>query len=167
MSYPIPAVIEIGGPIPRSRAKKLAALITDADLELSSNTPLFTPSTAHDLLHAADGSTLTLHSMDPETHDFPDLEEFLTTHQVAFNRYSASARDFDPEQLLYRTGMREPRVFHSTSPYNNDTGQFLIPETTATEILALLERGHVLESIVALRLAMGLDIAPLTPLRFV
>jgi hypothetical protein len=117
MSDYLAAQITIGGCISRALAPRLCKLVQAAGLLLDWEEP-FAPETAEDLLagrRAIDGEwALQLTDLDAPYGAFPDLEIFLTQHEIPFDRQSDPGHGYDGALVIYRPGAG-PTQFVATS----------------------------------------------------
>lgn len=117
MSDYLAAQITIGGCISRALAPRLCKLIQQAGVLLDWEHP-FAPETAEDLLagrRAIDGEwVLQLTDQDAPYGAFPELEIFLTQHEIPFDRQSDPGHGYDGALVSYRPGAG-PTQFVATS----------------------------------------------------
>lgn len=161
MSHRVATSIRIGGPIHRRLAVPLAEAITDEALSLDWGRPHFSPTNESDLLTAADRSSLFLCDDQHFYNAFNDLEAFLRSHHIAFDRHSSAHDQFNGELVRYRPGMRKPFTWHATQK-----GQALISRKPLARAIKVLNRPKILQGPNILGKAIGPAIAPLKPLSF-
>lgn len=117
MSDYLAAQITIGGCISRALAPRLCKIVRAANLLLDWEEP-FAPQTAEDLLagrRAIDGEwVLQLTELDAPYGAFPELEAFLVSHGIPFDRQSDPGLGYDGALVIYRPGAG-PTQFVPTS----------------------------------------------------
>lgn len=161
MSHRVATSIRIGGPIHRRLAVPLAEAITDAALSLDWGRPHFSPTNESDLITAAHRLPLFLCDDQHFYNAFNDLEAFLRSHRIAFDRHSGAQDKFNSELVRYRPGMRKPFPWHATQE-----GQALVSRKPFARAIKVLNRHKILQGLHLLRQAIGPDVAPLKPLSF-
>lgn len=164
--------IFIGGRIPRTLVASLNQIIHIEHVSLNENAPTFLPQNADDLLAALqDGH---LHLVDPERAwgRFDELECFLTTRLIPFDRYTEGKYEYSAEVVYFRSGMTHPRTFLTTPDH-----EVIIRESDITPIIDILRHAcatptlattrHILAGVIRrLRRETGQTIPALPPLTF-
>jgi len=112
MSENIPAQITIGGTISKEDAKNLIPLINDEMLTFEWGD--YQEVTLEDLYDEVDGKSVLTLCNDSSYGFFEDLEKYLVTHKIEFNRYSDAHYEFNGEICEYRSYMESPQVFFAT-----------------------------------------------------
>ena len=168
-----PGHISIGGAIQRKLVGRLCKEIAESGASLDYGSADFEPQNADELLEAAanSGSTLDLMNDQARYGQFEDLEAFLVKHQIAFDRHSDAKYEFDAERVVFRPGMKEPKVL----PASNDDN-LLVQADDVLKIAKRLDASAFVDiggvkfqaigdSAAKLRELCGADIPPLESLR--
>lgn len=159
MSDRHPAEIRIGGGIPTSLVEPLLEAISEDRIKLEHGECAFKPGTPRDLIEALQNDgTLRLVDEEADGGTFDNLEGFLVTHTISFDRMS-SGHDYDACLTRYRPHLGDPITFPSS-----EYGDLLVPGTTVNTALDLLQRGKIKAAIRLLTREGGLGFPPLLPL---
>ena len=111
-----PGHISIGGAIPRKLVGRLCKEIAESGVSLDYGTADFEPKSADELLEAAKTSgTLELMNDQARYGQFEELEAFLVKHKIPFDRHSDAKYEFDPERVVFRPGMKGPKILPATN----------------------------------------------------
>ena len=163
MTEPIPAEIQIGGPIPRSLVPDLLTRIANEGIgwDYGGRIDATTPEELLEELAQYDSTTLDVGSGEANYGLFPDLEAFLVEHGIAFDRCTEAKYGYDGELVQFRPGMESPKVNLA-----RQSGDRTFTAGDLRPIQKLLERGKAVQAKV--RLDQLLDGIPdLAPLRIV
>src|SRR5438045_2325303 len=109
MSDRFPALIEIGGPIPRSRVSELLARVQATGLRWDWCEDAVKAATPEELLaelRQRDSQVLSIGDDEALGGMFSDLEGFLVRHDIAFDRRSEAKYEYDGEIVFFRRGMK-------------------------------------------------------------
>ncbi len=117
MSDRFPGLIEIGGPLSRGLVPELLARVQAKTLRwdwCEDAVQATTPDELVDELRQHDCSVLSAGDDEACGGCFPDLEDFLVEHGIAFNRRSDAKYEYDGELVYFRPGMQEPGWIRAT-----------------------------------------------------
>ena len=160
-----PAMIRIGGPLPRELVPELIDCIhSHGFCDDFGGSPVKAAS-ADDLLalaRDAQGRPGTLKLYDEQTHngEFIVLECFLEEHGIAFDRRSDGGDEFAPEIVRFRPGWPAP-----TTTLTDGNGREMIQTDCVVEALQMLRAGKTAEAIVFLAELANEDVPSLEPLQ--
>lgn len=156
-----PGEIEIGGTLDRLWVPEFLTVIAEASVGLGWETDLFAPQDEPDLLRA----------LDPQHHlhfynsfalegEFPLLEDWLVSHQIAYTRRSSGNASYQAEVTQFRKGLAEP-----VSTALDPQGQELINRQALTRVLRYLKEDQADEALTLLEMTLGPTLAALPPFR--
>jgi len=171
MADRFPGHISIGGAVPRKLVRKLCKAIKDSGASLDYGEAPFEPETADALVEAAKTSgTLELCDDEARCGQFEELEAFLRKHGIGYDRHSDGKYEFNAERVMYRPGMKEPKVL----PANNGD-DVLVRADDVLEIVKELEvinpvchvqaMNELRAAALKLRELCGADVPALEPLQ--
>lgn len=139
MSERMSGWIQIGGKLPRSKARQLCTAISTARVSLDWGDATFEPKSPEELLAAREDDRLWLCDNEASWGEFPDLEEACRKLGLAYTRCSDGASVYDAERVDWRPGMKEPL----SRICSNESGEkILIAEESVRNALAALEAGN-------------------------
>ncbi len=139
MSERMSGWIQIGGKLPRSKAKRLCAAISTVRVSLDWGDATFEPRSPEELLAARKDERLWLCDNEASWGEFPDLEEACRELGLAYTRCSDGASVYDAERVDWRPGMKSPLSRISS----NESGEkILIAEEPVRNALAALDAGN-------------------------
>jgi hypothetical protein len=111
MSDHFPALIEIGGPIPRDVVPELLKRVKAEGLRWNWCDDALQASTPEELLAELkqhDSEVLSVGDDEAAGGQFEDLERFLVQHGIAFDRQCNAKYEYDGLLVQFRPGMDEP-----------------------------------------------------------
>lgn len=147
MSDRIPALIEIGGPIPRALVPKLLRRIKAEGLRWNWCEEPVAASTPEELLTELkrhDSEVLSIGDDQAAWGEF-ELEDFLMEHNITFDRRSDAKYEYDGLLVRFRPGMKEPAETLATQD-----GDPTIPLDELRPIQELLRHGQHQQALAAL-----------------
>jgi hypothetical protein len=157
----VPGEITIGGTLDRLLLPEFLTAISGASVGLGWETELFTPANEPDLLRALDAEHhLHCYNSFALEGEFPSLEDWLVSHQIAFTRRSSGNASYQAEVTQFRKGLAEP-VSIALDPQ----GQELINRQALTYVLRYLKEGQMEEALTLLEMTVGPTLAALPPFR--
>ena len=156
-----PGEITIGGTLDRLLLPEFLTVISEASIGLGWETDLFTPANEPDLLRALDAQHhLHFYNSFALEGEFPSLEDWLVSHQIAFTRRSSGNVSYQAELTQFRKGLTEP-VSIALDPQSQE----LIDRQACTRVLRYLKEGHADEALTLLEMTLGPTLAALPPFR--
>ena len=157
----LPGEIEIGGTLDRLWVPEFLTIISEASVRLGWETELFAPLDEPDLLRALDTQHhLHFYNSFALEGEFPSLEAWLVSHQIAFTRRSSSNSSYQAEVTQFRKGLTAP-IAVALDPQ----GQELIDRQACTRVLRYLKEGQGDEALTLLEVTLGPTLAALPPFR--
>ncbi len=163
MSDRIPALIEIGGPIPRALVPKLLRRIKAEGLRWNWCEEPVAASTPEELLTELkrhDSEVLSIGDDQAAWGEF-ELEDFLMEHNITFDRRSDAKYEHDGLLVQFRPGMKEPAERLATQD-----GEATLRLDDLRPIQKLLRKGKHHEALAELDKLLD-AIPPLPPLSIV
>jgi hypothetical protein len=156
-----PGEITIGGTLDRLLLPEFLTVISGASVGLGWETELFTPANEPDLLRALDTHHhLHFYNSFALEGEFPSLEDWLVSHQIAFTRWSSGNGTYQAELTQFRNGLTAP-----ISVALDPQGQELIDRQALTRVLRYLKEGQREEALTLLEMTLGPTLAALPPFR--
>jgi len=159
--HQFPGEIEIGGTLDRLLVPEFLTVISEASVGLGWETALFAPLDEPDLLRALDNHHhLHFYNSFALEGEFPSLEDWLVSHQIAFTHRSSGNGSYQPELTQFRKGL--------TAPFSvalDPQGQEPIDRQALTRVLCYLKEGQVEEGLTLLDMTLGPTLAALPPFR--
>lgn len=162
MSDSFPGKLNIGGDVPRRLVAELCTKICNQDCTLDYDDQ-FQPANEADLLSGISPRCgwLTLVDSSARYGEFPDLETYLASHGIAFDRHSDAYCEYNAVWHYCRPGQASE---HRECP--SDQSECVLVEKECVEAaLELLSKGSYHEAANVLQKA--LPTSPLPPLKFV
>lgn len=157
----LPGEIEIGGTLDRLLVSEFLGVVSEASVGLGWETELFTPQDEADLLRALDTHHhLHFYNSFALEGEFPSLEDWLVSHQIAFTRRSSGNGTYQAELTQFRKGLTAP-----ISVALDPQGQELIDRQALTRVLRYLKEGQREEALTLLEMTLGPTLAALPPFR--
>lgn len=157
----LPGEIEIGGTLDRLLVPEFLTIISEASVGLGWETDLFTPANEPDLLRALDAQHhLHFYNSFALEGEFPSLEDWLVSHQIAFTRRSSGNSSYQAERTQFRKGLTAP-----ISVALDPQGQELIDRQALIRVLRYLKEGQRDEALTLLEMTLGPTLAALPPFR--
>ena len=142
------AWIRIGGSLERSRAERLMKAIRADYARLDWGEPPFEPQSAEELLAARSDDRLRLCDEEARYGEFNKIESACRELGLSYRRHTEAWCGEDATLVDWRPGMAEPLVRVAS---NEGGDEALVSEERVCEALGLLETGHIVEGIAALR----------------
>ncbi|HSF69292.1 MAG TPA: hypothetical protein VLA47_02860 [Nitrospira sp.] len=156
-----PGEIEIGGTLDRLLVSEFLRVVSEASVGLGWETELFTPQDEADLLRALDTHHhLHFYNSFALEGEFPSLEDWLVSHQIAFTRRSSGNSSYQAERTQFRKGLTAP-----ISVALDPQGQELIDRQALTRVLRYLKEGQLDEALTLFEMTLGPTLAALPPFR--
>lgn len=148
------AEIWIGGRVPAKLGPALVKAIREEDMSLDWGNSAFVPQTVEDLDQAKDDEGY-LHFCDVDASygQFGDLEAFLVTHKIPFERRSEGKYEHSPEVVQYLPKYKGPISWYATQ-----NGEMLVEREEVAKALRSLERGYHYVAMKKLRRLIGPEI---------
>lgn len=161
MSDRFPAKISIGGKIKRRDVVSLCDQITEAGVcsGWDGDTVECSPASEAELLRIAPSGYIELYDVDARYGQFEDLEQFLTQHDISFDRHSEAKYEYNAEMVNFRSGMKEPVVL----PSNQEGSETFVAVYDLRDVMTYLEAGNWIMARETLKRLMG-DVPPLEKL---
>ena len=158
MSEPIPAKIEIGGRITRSQFDEMLRL-EGFELGDPGTGPMYEGAS----LESSPTPRLVIGYHSANYGEFPDLEAYLVSNGIPFDRHSDARYEIDAEEVCFRSGMEKPLVSTGTQ---DDASPVVNQADVAKAIEQAASAEDAVESIRGLLKLHYLraEIAPLPPL---
>lgn len=163
MSERMSGWIQIGGKLPRSKARQLCEAISTSRVSLDWGDATFEPKSPEELFAARKDDRLWLCDNEASWGEFPDLEEACRELGLPYTRCSDGTGVYDAERVDWRPGMESPL----SRICSNESGEkILIAEESVRNALAALEAGN---TPTAKRILQGLchSIPPVPPFEIV
>ena len=106
MAENMAAEIEIGGKVAAGLVPELCRIISEAGVGLDCGSYDFRPASAKDLLEARRDTDDVLLLIDDQARwgEFPDLETFLSEHNIPYTRRTEPKYEYDGELVDFRPG---------------------------------------------------------------
>ena len=161
MSEPIPSKIIIGGPIPRSLLEELAEAISSegVGIDWDEHNLIEAEALAHIENAAREHQTVTFTDSQANYGQFNELEGFLNTHNIHYDRHNDAKYEYNAEWVCGRDQEKAVCV------ESDQDGHFLVNTESLNAILGNKDLSPA-QKLKAIRLLAN-PVAPLQPLTIV